>query len=75
MKPYDIPRHWEFDRLCTWDEVFGRHGLLCMDCDAEITDFSEIGTRLTEESAEEISFSDADVIPVVELICLKCAGA
>lgn len=72
---YDIPRHWEEDRPCTWYELFGKYGgLSCMDCDKEITSFDQIVKRLCDETMTEISFSEEDIIPMVELVCLDCGA-
>lgn len=71
---FEIPRHWEKDRLVTWTEFCGRAGgLLCMECDAELTGFDQCASRLTDDSATEIAFSDEDIIPITELICASCA--
>lgn len=74
MSAYNIPRHWEEDRLVTWKEFCGKaEGLVCMDCGVELTDFDQCASRLSDDSATEISFSDEDVIPINELICVRCA--
>lgn len=69
---YNIPRHWEEDRLVTWEEFANPHGISCIDCGTPLTNFEQCASRLSDESATEISFSEEDVIPIKELICTEC---
>lgn len=71
---YQIPRHWEEDRPVTFEEWQGSYGpVVCGDCDTPITSFDMVAKRMIDEAMLDITFSDEEIVPVYEIVCIKCA--
>lgn len=72
-RPHPRQPIWYYTRCCECPHT-GEIGTCCCDCGAEIQDKSDMCRRMADETAEEITFADAEIVPIYEIICRACDG-